>query len=127
MMDLLSVCSSFSQPAGCRSAAPQLLGLAAIDPYWRAANYVSVGQIYLVDNPLLREALRPEHIKPRLLRPTPPAGSATSASSSTPGATMARAAMPTSAAQASARSLVIAAREDLEISRETRSVLTAGS
>jgi len=41
--------------------------LAAIDAYWRAANYVSVGQIYLMDNPLLREALRPEHIKPRLL------------------------------------------------------------
>jgi xylulose-5-phosphate/fructose-6-phosphate phosphoketolase len=41
--------------------------LAGIDAYWRAANYVSVGQIYLMDNPLLREALRPEHIKPRLL------------------------------------------------------------
>jgi xylulose-5-phosphate/fructose-6-phosphate phosphoketolase len=41
--------------------------LTAIDAYWRAANYVSVGQIYLVDNPLLCEALRPEHIKPRLL------------------------------------------------------------
>jgi xylulose-5-phosphate/fructose-6-phosphate phosphoketolase len=35
--------------------------------YWRAANYLSVGQIYLLDNPLLREPLRPEHIKPRLL------------------------------------------------------------
>jgi xylulose-5-phosphate/fructose-6-phosphate phosphoketolase len=35
--------------------------------YWRAANYLSVGQIYLVDNPLLREPLRLEHIKPRLL------------------------------------------------------------
>ncbi|HWQ37954.1 MAG TPA: phosphoketolase family protein [Burkholderiales bacterium] len=41
--------------------------LRAIDPWWRAANYLSVGQIYLLDNPLLREALRPEHIKPRLL------------------------------------------------------------
>ena len=40
--------------------------LAVIDAYWRAANYVSAGQIYLMDNPLLREALRPEHIKPRL-------------------------------------------------------------
>ena len=39
----------------------------AIDAYWRAANYLSVGQIYLLDNPLLREPLRPEHIKPRLL------------------------------------------------------------
>jgi xylulose-5-phosphate/fructose-6-phosphate phosphoketolase len=38
-----------------------------IDAWWRAANYLSVGQIYLLDNPLLREPLRPEHIKPRLL------------------------------------------------------------
>jgi len=38
-----------------------------IDAYWRAANYLSVGQIYLLDNPLLREPLLPEHIKPRLL------------------------------------------------------------
>ena len=38
-----------------------------IDAYWRAANYVSVGQIYLLDNPLLREPLKPEHVKPRLL------------------------------------------------------------
>jgi xylulose-5-phosphate/fructose-6-phosphate phosphoketolase len=35
--------------------------------YWRAANYLSVGQIYLLDNPLLREPLKPEHIKPRPL------------------------------------------------------------
>jgi xylulose-5-phosphate/fructose-6-phosphate phosphoketolase len=41
--------------------------LARIDAWWRAANYLSVGQIYLLDNPLLREALRPEHVKPRLL------------------------------------------------------------
>src|SRR5437868_7138504 len=41
--------------------------LARIDAYWRAANYLSVGQIYLLDNPLLREPLRVEHIKPRLL------------------------------------------------------------
>jgi xylulose-5-phosphate/fructose-6-phosphate phosphoketolase len=40
---------------------------ARIDAYWRAANYLSVGQIYLLDNPLLQEELRPEHIKPRLL------------------------------------------------------------
>ncbi len=39
----------------------------ALDAYWRAANYLAVGQIYLQDNPLLREPLRPEHIKPRLL------------------------------------------------------------
>ena len=41
--------------------------LAGIHAYWRAANYLSVGQIYLLDNPLLREPLAPEHIKPRLL------------------------------------------------------------
>ena len=40
---------------------------ARIDAYWRAANYLSVGQIYLLDNPLLREPLQPHHIKPRLL------------------------------------------------------------
>ena len=38
-----------------------------IDAYWRAANYLSVGQIYLYDNPLLQEPLRAEHVKPRLL------------------------------------------------------------
>jgi len=38
-----------------------------LDAYWRAANYLSVGQIYLLENPLLREPLRHEHIKPRLL------------------------------------------------------------
>ena len=41
--------------------------LQAIDAYWRAANYLAVGQIYLMANPLLTERLRPEHIKPRLL------------------------------------------------------------
>lgn len=41
--------------------------LALVDRYWRAANYLSIGQIYLLDNPLLREPLRAEHIKPRLL------------------------------------------------------------
>ncbi|MFB8344541.1 phosphoketolase family protein [Brucella cytisi] len=41
--------------------------LALIDRYWRAANYLSVGQIYLMENPLLRKPLKPEHIKPRLL------------------------------------------------------------
>ena len=38
-----------------------------IDAYWRAANYLSVGQIYLYDNPLLKKPLAKEHIKPRLL------------------------------------------------------------
>jgi xylulose-5-phosphate/fructose-6-phosphate phosphoketolase len=41
--------------------------LTALDAWWRAANYLSVGQIYLMDNALLREPLRPEHVKPRLL------------------------------------------------------------
>lgn len=43
------------------------LNLAALDAHWRAANYLAVGQIYLMANPLLTEPLRPEHIKPRLL------------------------------------------------------------
>src|SRR5438552_1379169 len=38
-----------------------------INAYWRAANYLSVGQIYLLDNPLLKETLKAEHIKARLL------------------------------------------------------------
>jgi xylulose-5-phosphate/fructose-6-phosphate phosphoketolase len=41
--------------------------LAGLDAYWRAANYLSVGQIYLLDNALLHEELKPEHVKPRLL------------------------------------------------------------
>jgi xylulose-5-phosphate/fructose-6-phosphate phosphoketolase len=41
--------------------------LRALDAWWRAANYLSVGHIYLLDNPLLREPLRAEHTKPRLL------------------------------------------------------------
>ncbi|MFN8076999.1 MAG: phosphoketolase family protein [Kineosporiaceae bacterium] len=41
--------------------------LAGLDAWWRAANYLSVGQIYLMDNPLLTEPLQPEHVKPRLL------------------------------------------------------------
>ncbi|HVC81532.1 MAG TPA: phosphoketolase family protein [Chloroflexota bacterium] len=41
--------------------------LRRLDAYWRAANYLTIGQIYLKANPLLREPLRPEHIKPRLL------------------------------------------------------------
>ncbi len=41
--------------------------LARMNAYWRAVNYLSVGQIYLLDNPLLREPLQREHIKPRLL------------------------------------------------------------
>ncbi len=41
--------------------------LTALDAYWRAANYLTIGQIYLQANPLLREPLRAEHVKPRLL------------------------------------------------------------
>lgn len=36
--------------------------LSAMDAYWRAANYLSVGQIYLLDNPQLRQPLTPEHV-----------------------------------------------------------------
>jgi xylulose-5-phosphate/fructose-6-phosphate phosphoketolase len=50
---------------GKKILTPELL--CRMDAYWRAANYLSVGQIYLLDNPLLREPLRKEHIKPRLL------------------------------------------------------------
>ena len=56
--------SAQAQPA----AAPLSVdALRKLDAYWRAANYLSVGQIYLLDNPLLREPLKLEHIKPRLL------------------------------------------------------------
>ncbi|KGE00754.1 phosphoketolase family protein [Rhizobium sp. YS-1r] len=57
------------QPSASSSAAPVIdpKELVLMDRYWRAANYLSVGQIYLLDNPLLREPLRAKHIKPRLL------------------------------------------------------------
>ena len=48
-----------------RELSNELLG--RMDAYWRAANYLSVGQIYLHDNPLLREPLRLEHVKRTLL------------------------------------------------------------
>src|SRR5882762_4213758 len=41
--------------------------LAKMNAYWRASNYLSVGQIYLYDNPLLKRPLAAEHVKPRLL------------------------------------------------------------
>ena len=41
--------------------------LRKMDAYWRAANYLSVGQIYLFDNPLLKQQLSRDHLKPRLL------------------------------------------------------------
>ena len=43
-------------------------GLELIDACWGAAHYLPVGQIYLLGNPLLRQPLRPEHVKPRLVR-----------------------------------------------------------
>ena len=50
---------------------PETTDLAAVDALWRATNYLSVGQIYLKENALLREPLRREHIKPRLLGGAP--------------------------------------------------------
>ncbi|TDC95046.1 phosphoketolase family protein [Saccharopolyspora aridisoli] len=52
-------------PAVSEHLEPQELD--GVQLWWRAANFLSAGQIYLMDNPLLREPLRPEHIKPRLL------------------------------------------------------------
>ncbi len=54
-----------NQPMTNPASLPQ--SLQRLDAYWRAANYLSVGQIYLLDNPLLSEPLQPSHIKPRLL------------------------------------------------------------
>ena len=50
-----------------RAAQSSRMELERVHAYWRAANYLSVGQIYLLDNPLLRQPLRLEHVKPRLL------------------------------------------------------------
>ena len=52
---------------GSKKAAPLNRELELMNSYWRACNYLSVGMIYLKDNPLLREPLRPEHVKHRLL------------------------------------------------------------
>src|SRR5688500_13904136 len=54
-----------TKPASAEALAPEELRL--IDAWWRAANYLSVGQIYLLDNALLRQPLEPAHVKPRLL------------------------------------------------------------
>src|SRR5688500_12087471 len=56
-----------SQPHARSTTAPSDQELRLLDAYWRAANYLSVGQIYLLANPLLKEPLEPKHIKPRLL------------------------------------------------------------
>ncbi len=57
--------SASQAKAGTRALSAE--DLRKINAYWRAANYLSVGQIYLLDNPLLKKPLAPEHIKPRLL------------------------------------------------------------
>src|SRR5436853_1078781 len=54
-----------SKAAAAGPLAPE--ELRKMEAYWRASNYLSVGQIYLLDNPLLKEPLKREHIKPRLL------------------------------------------------------------
>ena len=62
----LAISTEFSKPStASESLSPE--ELRKINAYWRAANYLSVGQIYLLKNPLLREPLKIEHIKPRLL------------------------------------------------------------
>lgn len=60
----MSLETSTTTPAGSPLSDREL---DLIDKYWRAANYLSVGQIYLLDNPLLKEPLSAEHVKPRLL------------------------------------------------------------
>ena len=73
-----SAMKTFSRPrlAPARASRPATLPakgplsaeqLRKMDAWWRAANYLSVGQIYLYDNPLLKQPLRKEHVKPRLL------------------------------------------------------------
>src|SRR6516162_3021883 len=57
--------SGDGQPASKGPLSPELLR--KMDAYWRASNYLSVGQIYLFANPLLRKPLKREHVKPRLL------------------------------------------------------------
>jgi hypothetical protein len=93
-----------------------------IDAWWRAANYLSVGQIYLLGNPLLAEPLRPEHIKSRLLGhwvPRPARAAAGTNGPSTTGNGDREIGLP----DAPVRSLVISAREDIEIARQVRATL----
>jgi xylulose-5-phosphate/fructose-6-phosphate phosphoketolase len=59
--------AAVKQPAPVQSRVLTEADVRTLDAYWRAANYLAVGQIYLMGNPLLAEPLRPEHIKPRLL------------------------------------------------------------
>ncbi len=62
-----SLANALNDPAAVPTGPLSAGELHKIDAYWRAANYLSVGQIYLYDNPLLTEPLRLEHVKPRLL------------------------------------------------------------
>jgi xylulose-5-phosphate/fructose-6-phosphate phosphoketolase len=66
-LEHLTQANTLTDPAEVPSGPLGADELRKIDAYWRAANYLSVGQIYLFDNPLLSEPLRLEHIKPRLL------------------------------------------------------------
>ncbi|MEM9826809.1 MAG: phosphoketolase family protein, partial [Planctomycetota bacterium] len=59
--------NTLPDPTSTHDANPTTLRWHEIDAYWRIANYLSVGQIYLMDNPLLRQPLLPQHVKPRLL------------------------------------------------------------
>jgi len=59
--------SEIALPSSIEKAPLAAEALRHLDAWWRAANYLSVGQIYLLANPLLREPLRTEHVKPRLL------------------------------------------------------------
>ncbi len=58
---------TLSSPENPLNNSLNLEELKKIDAYWRACNYLAVGMIYLRDNPLLKEPLKPEHIKQRLL------------------------------------------------------------
>jgi xylulose-5-phosphate/fructose-6-phosphate phosphoketolase len=66
---LMTTSSAMRDKTAVKPAAGPLSAdeLTKIDAYWRAANYLSVGQIYLLDNPLIKQRLKREHIKPRLL------------------------------------------------------------
>lgn len=75
--------------------------------YWEAANYLTVAQIYLQDNALLRDPLRPEHIKPRLLDEAKDDGMLSAAGAAVPV-------------------VLIQAREDIEIATQVRAFLPVG-
>lgn len=70
-MNTIEYCNNFSMITmgflGGYIAGISWMQLELMHRYWNAANYLTVGKIYLLDNPLLREPLQPQHIKPRLL------------------------------------------------------------